>query len=40
MIVKFIRSEENDSDIMTKNVTADLYLKHSKKLVWHKDDVK
>ena len=30
---------KNDSDLMTKNVTHELYKKHSKKLVWNKEDV-
>jgi hypothetical protein len=28
-----VRSEENDADIFTKNVTEDLFLKHSTKLI-------
>jgi transposase InsO family protein len=29
----FIRSEDNDADIFTKNTTEDLYVKHSNKMV-------
>ena len=29
----FIRSEDNDSDIFTKNTTEDLFLKHSNKMM-------
>ena len=29
----FVKSEDNDSDIMTKNLGGDLYSKHSRKLV-------
>jgi hypothetical protein len=29
----FIRSEDNDADIFTKNTTEDLYIKHSNKMV-------
>ena len=31
--VVFVRSEDNDADIFTKNVTEDLYIKHSSKMV-------
>ena len=39
VLVRFVRSDENDSDIMTKNVIYELYKKHSQKLVWRKDEV-
>ena len=39
ILVKFVRSEDNDSDIMTKNVTTTLYQKHSEKMVWNKDEM-
>jgi hypothetical protein len=29
----FIRSEDNDADIFTKNTTEDLFLKHSNKMM-------
>ena len=29
----FVRSEDNDSDIFTKNTTEDLFLKHSNKMM-------
>ncbi len=32
----FVRSENNDSDIMTKNLVGTLYAKHSQKLVTRK----
>ena len=32
----FVRSENNDSDIMTKNLVGTLYAKHSQKLVTQK----
>ena len=32
--VVFVKSEDNDSDIFTKNLPSDLYDKHSRKLVW------
>jgi hypothetical protein len=31
--VVFVRSEDNDADMFTKNVTEDLYIKHSTKLI-------
>ena len=36
VLFQFVRSEENDADIFTKNVSSELYQKHSKKLVWTK----
>ena len=39
VLVKFIRSEDNDSDIMTKNVSGELYIKHSEKLICKKEDI-
>jgi hypothetical protein len=37
--VEFIRSEENGSDIATKNVIADLFEVHIKQLVADKSEV-
>jgi hypothetical protein len=34
--IVFVRSEDNDSDIMTKNLASELYGKHSKKLLGSK----
>ena len=33
IIIKFVRSEDNDSDIMTKNLGSILHGRHSEKLV-------
>ena len=33
MTIKFVRSENNESDIMTKNCPGPLHNKHSEKLV-------
>jgi len=33
----FVKSGDNDSDIMTKNLGGDLYSKHSNKLVKERD---
>ena len=37
--VVFVRSEDNDSDMMTKNVAGNLYDKHSGKVLCSRDDV-
>ncbi len=34
----FVKSEDNDSDTMTKNLGGDLYSKHSKKLIKNKSE--
>lgn len=31
--IVFVKSSDNDSDIMTKNLNGDLHSKHSKKLI-------
>ena len=36
IIIKFVRSEDNDSDILTKNLGPELHSKHSKKLIGRK----
>ena len=33
-IIVFVKSEENDSDLYTKNLNGELYQKHSNKVVW------
>ncbi|MEM9079011.1 MAG: Ty1/Copia family ribonuclease HI, partial [Bacteroidota bacterium] len=37
--IKFIRSEENDSDIFTKNTTQTVFKNHQKKLVWDQTEL-
>ena len=32
--IVFVKSEENDSDLYTKNLNGELYQKHSDKVVW------
>ena len=32
----FVKSKDNDSDLLTKNLGSDLYTKHSKKLITEK----
>ena len=34
--IVFVRSEENDSDMMTKNVSSQLHAKHSAKVITKK----
>jgi len=38
IMVEFVRSSENDSDIFTKNVTSETFSRHSEKLIWTKED--
>jgi len=33
VLIEFVRSSENDSDIFTKNVTSETFNKHVKKLI-------
>ena len=46
MDLAFIKSENNPADVMTKNVSEQLFLKHSKNILggkvdcWREDDVK
>ena len=37
--IDFVRSEDNTSDILTKNVTVDLFAKHIKHLIIDKGQV-
>ena len=39
IIIKFVRSEENEVDIFTKNTTNVIFSNHQKKLVWDKANV-
>ena len=39
IIIKFVKSEENDADIFTKNTSSIIYQKHQEKLVWDKKEV-
>ena len=38
-IIKFVKSEENEADIFTKNTTNVIFHSHRKKLVWDKTNV-
>ena len=39
IIIKFVKSEENEADIFTKNTTNVIFHNHQKKLVWDKTNV-
>ena len=39
LIIKFVKSEENEADIFTKNTTNVIFSNHQKKLVWDKANV-
>ena len=39
IIIKFVKSEENEADIFTKNTTNVIFSYHQKKLVWYKANV-
>ena len=36
-IIKFVKSEENEADIFTKNTTNTIFQNHQIKLVWDKE---
>ena len=40
IIIMFVKSEENEVDIFTKNTTNTIFQNHQKKLVWDKGKVK
>ena len=39
IIIKFVKSEENEADMFTKNTTNVIFRNHQKKLVWDKANV-
>ena len=39
IIIKFVKSEENEADSFTKNTTNVIFNNHQKKLVWDKTNV-
>ena len=39
IITKFVKSEENEADIFTKNTTNTIFQSHQKKLIWDKGKV-
>ena len=39
IIIKFVKSEENEADIFTKNTTYTFFQNHQRKLVWDRKEV-
>ena len=39
IIINFVKSEDNEADIFTKNTTNVIFQRHQKKLVWDKGEV-
>ena len=39
IIIKFVKSEDNEADIFTKNTSNISFQKHQEKLVWDKKEV-
>ena len=38
VLIEFVRSHDNDSDIFTKNKTSEIHHQHSEKLIWTKEE--
>ena len=38
IIIKFVKSEDNEADIFTKNTTNVIFQNHQKKLAWDKGE--
>ena len=39
ILIKFVKSEENDADINTKNTPNTTFKTHHAKIVWEKDEI-
>ena len=39
ILIKFVKSEDNEADIFTKNTSSIIFQKHQEKLVWDKKEV-
>ena len=39
ILIKFVKSEENDADIKTKNTPNTTFKTHQAKIVWEKDEI-
>ena len=39
IIIKFVKSEDNEADIFTKNTTDIIFQRHQENLVWDKKEV-
>jgi len=38
VLIEFVHSRDNDSDIFTKNRTSEIHHRHSEKLIWTKEE--
>jgi len=38
VMIEFVRSHDNDSDIFTKNTTSEIHHRHSEKFIWTKEE--
>jgi len=38
VLIEFVRSHDNDSDIFTKNTTSEIHHRHREKLIWTKEE--
>ena len=39
IIIKFVKSEDNEADIFTKNTSSIIFKRHQEKLVWDKKEI-
>ena len=39
LLIKFVKSEENDADINTKNTANVIFQENQRKTVWDKDEI-
>ena len=39
IIIKFVKSEDNEADIFTKNTSSIIFQRHQEKLVWDKKEI-
>ena len=40
LMIEFVHSRDNDSDIFTKNTTSEIHHRHSEKLIWTREEYK
>jgi len=38
VLIEFVLSSDNDSDIFTKNMTSEIHQQHCEKLTWAKEE--
>jgi len=38
VLIEFVHSCDNDSDIFMKNMTSEIHLRHGEKLIWTKEE--